>query len=151
MLKSMVIDVSVFVDYFIVVKGKENRHKIAVEFLNKLSDKGAIVYEPFVFEVELCAILVRYIEPKYVTGILKVILNHVAMIKEDELHSEAKATALKTGCRAIDAYYIATAKLVDAILVTNDSVMKSNAEKAGVEAYHLVKDYEKLRKILRQV
>jgi len=147
----MVIDVSVFVDYFIVVKGKENRHKIAVEFLNKLSDKGAIVYEPFVFEVELCAILVRYIEPKYVTGILKVILNHVAMIKEDELHSEAKATALKTGCRAIDAYYIATAKLVDAILVTNDSVMKSNADKAGVEAYHLAKDYEKLRKILRQV
>ena len=57
MLKSMVIDVSVFVDYFIVVKGKENRHKIAVEFLNKLSDKGAIIYEPFVFEVELCAIL----------------------------------------------------------------------------------------------
>ena len=147
-LKSIVIDVSVFVDYFIVVEGKENRHKIAVEFLNKLSDRGAIVYEPFVFEVELCAILVRYIEPKYVTEILKAILNHIAIIKEDELHSEAKAIALKTGCRAIDAYYIATAKLVDAILVTNDSIMKNNANRAGIEAYYLAKDYERLHKIL---
>jgi len=147
-LKPLVVDVSVFVDYFVVVEGKESRHRIAVEFLNKLSDKGAIVYEPFVFEVELCAVLVRYIEPKYVTEILKVILNHIAVIKEDELHSEAKAIALETGCRAIDAYYIATAKLVDAILVTNDSVMKSNADKVGVEAYHLVKDYERLHRIL---
>ncbi len=147
-LKSMVIDVSVFVDYFVVVEGREDRHRIAVEFLNKLSDRGAIVYEPFVFEVELCAVLVRYIEPKYVTEILEVILNHIAMIKEDELHSEAKAIALKTGCRAIDAYYIATAKLVDAILVTNDGVMKSNADRAGVEAYYLAKDYEKLHRVI---
>ena len=33
MLKSMVVDVSVFVDYFVVVKGKEDRHRITVEFL----------------------------------------------------------------------------------------------------------------------
>ena len=39
-LKSMVIDVSVFVDYFVDVKGREDRHRIAVEFLNKLSDRG---------------------------------------------------------------------------------------------------------------
>ncbi len=147
-LRPMVIDVSVFVDYFVIVEGREDRHRIAVEFLNKLSDKGAIVYEPFVFEVEFCGVLVRYIEPRYVTEILKVILNHVAMIEEDKLHLEAKAIALKTGCRAINAYYIAVAKLVDAILVTNDGVMKSNADRAGVEAYYLVKDYERLYKIL---
>jgi len=70
-------------------------------------------------------------ESRYVTEILEVVLNHIAMIKVDELHSEAKAIALKTGCRAIDAYYIATAKLVNAILVTNDSVMKNNADRAG--------------------
>ncbi len=107
-----------------------------------------MVYEPFIFEVELCAVLVRYIEPKYVTGILEVILNHIAMIKEDELHSEAKAIALKTGYRAINVYYIASARFVNAILVTNDSVMKSNADRAGIEAYHLAKDYEKLYRIL---
>ena len=147
-LKSMIVDVSVFVDYFVIVEGREDRHRIAVEFLNKLSDRGAIVYEPFVFEVELCAVLVRYIEPKCVMEILEVVLNHIAMIKEDELHSDAKAIALKTGCRVIDAYYIATAKLVDAILVTNDSIMKSNADRVGVEVYYLAKDYERLHRIL---
>jgi len=147
-LKPTVVDVSVFVDYFVIVEGKEDRHRIAVEFLNRLSDRGAIVYGPFVFEIELCAVLVRYMEPNYVMKILEVVLNHVATIKEDELHSEAKAIALKTGCRAIDAYYIATAKLVNAVLVTNDSIMKSHADMAGVEAYYLAKDYEKLHKIL---
>jgi len=50
--------------------------------------------------------------------------------KEDKLHSEAKTIVLKTGCRAIDAYYIATAKLINTILITNDSIMERNADKA---------------------
>ncbi len=37
-------------------------------------------------------------------------LDHVAVIRGNESHSEAKAIALKIGYRAIDAYYIATAK-----------------------------------------
>jgi len=147
-LRPTVIDVSVFVDYFVIVEDEESRHRIAIEFLNKLSDRGAVVYEPFVFEIELCAVLVRYIEPKYVMKILEAVLNHVVTIKEDELHSEAKSIALKTGCRAIDAYYVATAKLANAVLVTNDGIMKSNADRAGVEAYHLAKDYEELSRIL---
>ena len=61
-------------------------------------------------------------------------LNHVVTIKEDELHSETKSIALETGCRAIDAYYIASARFANAILVTNDSVIKSNADRAGIEA-----------------
>ena len=68
--------------------------------------------------------------------------------KEDKLHSEAKTIVLKTGCRAIDAYYIATAKLINTILITNDSIMERNADKAWVEAYYLAKDYEKLHEIL---
>ena len=147
-MRSVVVDVSVFVDYFTVVEDKRIRHKVAVEFLNKLSDRGATVYEPFVFEVELCAVLVRYIEPKYVTKILEVIVDHVAIVEEDKLHSKAKAIALKTGCRAIDAYYIATARLIDAILVTNDAIMKSNADRAEVEAYYLLEDYEELHRVL---
>ncbi len=47
-MRSVVVDVSVFVDYFTVVEDKRIRHRMAVEFLNKLSDRGATVYEPFV-------------------------------------------------------------------------------------------------------
>ncbi len=59
-MRPTVIDVSVFVDYFVIVEDEESRHRIAIEFLNKLPDRGAVVYEPFVFEIELCAVLVRY-------------------------------------------------------------------------------------------
>jgi len=36
-LKPTLVDVNVFVDYF-VVEGKEDKHRIAVEFLNRLLD-----------------------------------------------------------------------------------------------------------------
>jgi len=48
--------------------------------------------------------------------------------------------ALLTGCRAVDAYYIATTNHVNAALITNDRVMKYNALKVGVEAYYLLSD-----------
>ena len=56
------------------------------------------------------------------------------------------ADYLFTGCRAVDAYYIATTKHVDAILITNDRTMRDNASKSGVEAYYLLnnKDYKTL-------
>ena len=40
-MRPTVVDVSVFVDYFVIVEGKEDRHRIAVEFLNRLSDRPA--------------------------------------------------------------------------------------------------------------
>ncbi len=51
-----------------------------------------------------------------------------------------------TGCRAVDAYYIATTRHVDAILITHDRTMRDNASKSGIEAYYLLnnKDYRTL-------
>jgi len=57
---------------------------------------------------------------------------------EGLIHDKAAEIALLTGCRAVDAYYIATAKHANAILITNDRAMKNNASKAGVEAYYLM-------------
>ena len=52
--------------------------------------------------------------------------------------------ALDTGCRAIDAYFIATAKLTNSILVTNDRIMVNNAKKANIEAYYLIEEFDKI-------
>lgn len=46
--------------------------------------------------------------------------------------------SLKTGCRAIDSYFIATAKMTDSTLVSNDKVMVKNAKKVGINAYYLL-------------
>ena len=50
--------------------------------------------------------------------------------------------ALDTGCRAIDSF-VATAKLTNSILVTNDKIMARNAKKAGIESYYLIENFDK--------
>ncbi|PUA32751.1 MAG: hypothetical protein B7O98_04680 [Zestosphaera tikiterensis] len=74
------------------------------------------------------------------------VLEHVNVMGEELVHNKAAETALLTGCRAVDAYYIAVAKHVNGILITNDKTMKYNALKAGVESYYLLddKDYKTL-------
>jgi len=67
-------------------------------------------------------------------------LEHVNVIREELIHDKAAEVALLTGCRAVDAYYIAAAKHVNAVLITNDKVMGNNALKTGIEAYYLPND-----------
>jgi len=143
---AVVIDTSVFADYYFLFPGNPERHKRARAVLDKLSDLGLPVYEPFLFEVELRAVLARRIDPKNVLDILNTMLEHINVIDEKLIHDKAAEIALHTGCRAVDAYYIATTKHTDAILVTNDRKMRDNASKSGIEAYYLLnnKDYKTL-------
>ncbi len=143
---AVVVDTSVFADYYFLFPENLVRHKRARTILNRLSDLGLIVYEPFLFKVELRAVLVRRIDPRYVLDILNTILEHINVIDENIVHDKAAEIALTTGCRAVDAYYIATTMHVDALLITNDRTMRDNAIKSGVEAYYLLddKDYKTL-------
>ncbi len=61
--------------------------------------------------------------------------------------------ASATGCRAIDAFYIAVSSIISAILVSADKVMVDNARKYGVEAYyiHSVNDYNTLLSRINQI
>ncbi|BAA81634.1 hypothetical protein APE_2616 [Aeropyrum pernix K1] len=140
------IDTSVFADYYLLYPGDPERHERSRTVLDKLSLRDVIVYEPFLFEIELRAVLVRRIPPEQALRIVDTTLKHVNVVREEELHDKAAEIALITGCRAVDAYFIATAKHVDGILITNDKVMKDNAQKIGVKAYYLLdnQDYTKL-------
>ncbi len=142
-IQTVVVDASVFADYYFLYPRKPERHERARTILDKLSSLGLPVYEPFLLEVELRAVLVRRVEPDRVLEMLNAVLMYVNVIGEEFIHNDAAEVALLTGCRAVDAYYIATAKHINAVLITNDRVMKYNALKAGVEAYYLldVNDY----------
>jgi len=54
--------------------------------------------------------------------------------------------ALSTACRAIDAFYIATASIISTILVSADKAMVNNARRYGIEAYYIhdINDYNAL-------
>ncbi len=150
--KSVVIDTSVFADYYLFYPKRRERHERARVVIDEISRLGLLVYEPFLFEIELKAVLARGIPPKQVLKIIAVVLNYVNVVDEKEVHGKASEIALLTGCRAVDAYYIATAKHVNAVLITNDKVMKHNALKAGAQAYYLLeeKDYKALMMKLKE-
>ena len=94
----------------------------------------------------------RRIDPKNALDIINIVVEHITVIDEKLFHDKAAEIALLTGCRAVDAYYIATAKHVGAILITSDRTMRDNASKSGVEAYYLLsnKDYKTLKNRLSQ-
>ena len=145
-LQVVVVDTSVFVDYYLFYPGKRERHERARVVLGKLSSLDLFVYEPFLFEVELRGVLVRSINPERVLKIVNMVLEHVNLVREEIIHDRAAEIALLTGCRAVDAYYIAVANHVNGILITSDRVMKHNALRIGIETYCLLddKDYKAL-------
>ena len=118
------VDTRVFTDYYFLFPGSSERHKRARAVIDRLPDLGLPVYEPFLFEVELRAVLVRRIDHKNVLDILNTILEYTNVINEELVRDKAAEIALLTGCRAVDAYYIAITKYVDAVLVTSDRVMR---------------------------
>ena len=137
-----IVDTSIFADF--IFEFDENRTSAAEKILSEI--KGRIL-NPKVFKVEMACILSRRFHSEIAEKIISEILEDVALIENpDELAYEI---ALKTGCRAIDAYFIATAKLTNSILITSDRIMAENAKKAGVEAYYLLEEFEEVRKRLQ--
>ena len=86
---------------------------------------------------------------KLIKRLVEVLTEGIELINEEELFGEAYNLAYKTKSRAVDLYYIATAKLTNSILITNDRIMVENAKKAGIEAYYLLEEFKKVKKRLQ--
>ena len=80
-IQPVVVDASVFADYYFLYPGNPVRHERARAVLNELSSLGLPVYEPFLFEVELRAVLARRINPEEVLEIVDIILRHVNVVR----------------------------------------------------------------------
>ncbi len=145
----IVIDTSVFTDFLVVFD--RDRHQKARRIIDEISMSEFVIYEPFLFDVELAGILRRRYEDETVSKILKDISSKVEVVKEIPLHEIALNIAMKTHCRAIDSYFIATAKLTNSILITNDKVMAKNAKEYGVEAYYLIEEFDKAMERLKKL
>jgi len=145
----IVIDTSVFTDF--LINFDSNRHSKARSLLDKISEKDFIIYEPFLFDVELAGILRRRYDERTTSGILTDLKDKIEVIGEPSLHEVALSIAMRTHGRAIDSYFIATAKLTNSILITNDRMMNENARKFGIESYCLFKDFNKTINRLKKV
>ncbi len=131
----VIIDTSVWLDLFLE---DEERKERAEELIKAVK---TVIYEPKVFRIELAGTLSRRFRRDDVLSFIDEILTKVSLVDNPE--ELAFQIALDTGCRAVDSYFIATAKLTHSILITNDKVMAKNAKKAGIEAYYLIEEFDK--------
>ncbi len=147
---SLVVDVSVFIDGLFIYD--EMRSSRARSLFKLISEKGFNIIEPQVFGIELVSQLVRRKPRAIAKKLYDEIMSKVIIIDEIE-YDLLIDIALATGCRAIDAFYIAVASIISTMLVSADKVMVNNARKYGVEAYYIhdINDYNALPPRINQI
>ncbi len=64
---------------------------------------------------------------------LENIKTKIENVSEEDIHGIALSISMETHCRAVDSYFVATAKFTDSILITNDKVMANNAKKSELK------------------
>lgn len=139
----IVIDTSVWLDLFLEDSYRRN---LAENLIKLIEEKKLQIYEPEVFKIELAGVLARRFKREDVLNFIEELLLKVKLVENpNEL---AFLISLKTGCRAIDSYFIATAKMTDSTLVSNDKIMVKNAKKVGINAYYLLEQQEDILKLI---
>ena len=131
----LTIDTSILVDFF--TKKYVERYKKSEKLLK--AAKGKAVYCPKLILAEITSVLVRY-DAKLADLGYNFTLKNFNLTREDEIFDVLLEICKSTGCRAIDSYFIATAKVTSSILITNDRIMANNARQYGVEAYYLIEE-----------
>ncbi len=142
----IVLDTSVIIDALLPKLGDRNRR--ASEVLKTVGERAAAVYAPRVFKIELASVLSRRKSTELVRDIVSDLTEWMTLVPESELLDLAYNLAYTTKSRAVDLYFIATAKLTNSILITNDRIMAANTKKAGIEAYYLLEDFDAAMKRL---
>jgi len=117
----IVVDTSVFID--VIFRFDENRYELVRKFFRFVQNAGLSVVVPEVFKVELIGQLVRRMKRENAFEIYNGIVSNVDIVSIERIRENTFSVASETGCRAIDAYFISTAKITNSILITNDRAM----------------------------
>lgn len=140
----IVIDTSIFIDA--IFNFDESRNKKAKAFFRILQQNAIPIVEPEIFRIELVGQLSRRMRKDEALTLYKLIMEKINVIELEELKEMAFSIAFETGCRAIDSFYIATSKIKNSALVSNDKVQVRSAKNFGVETYYLIEEFEALLK-----
>ena len=134
--KRVVVDASVIIDLY--AAPDDRRASIAEEVMSWVTAGFVEAYAPKLLVVEVLGVLARYLSEEKLELVTSSI-PPIKLVPEEVFYDEAVRIARRTGSRAADAYYIATALTINGILLTNDRRQKQSARKAGIEAYYNLK------------
>ncbi len=137
----IVVDTSVFLDE--LFRFDQKRHEKARVFFRLVEEKGVLIAEPEIFKIELVGQLVRRMKREEAVLLFESVVERLEFIKTEDLKGTAFSIAFKTGSRAIDAFFVAAAKIGSTRLVSNDKIQVESARKfGGVEAFYLLDEFE---------
>jgi predicted nucleic acid-binding protein len=143
----IVIDNSVFID--LIFEYNRERTEKADTLFELLEGDEIPILEPKVFRIELIGQLVRRMNKNVALTVAEDFFSGINFIGDSELSDVAFSIAFETGSRAIDSFYIAASKINNAILVSNDKIQVESAIKFGVDAYYLLDEFEKVKKMIQ--
>ena len=95
-------------------------------------------------------VLVRFLPPNIVRGVVERLREETTLVGDDIYFTEAVETALATGSRGADSYYIGLAKTLNTPLATSDRVQALNAKSPRSKVFYILnkQDLEDLIDIL---
>ena len=100
--------------------------------IKKIDERNMDIYIPKVCVVETAAVVKRLADKDFAIKISTRVLDSYEVVDESILFDSAWAIAMDTGCSGFDSYFIALAKIKDAILFTDDGRMHFHAKEVGV-------------------
>ena len=136
----LIIDASVVVDLF---AGREELRIVSAEKVFEcVARQGIAVYAPRLFLTEVAGVLVRFLPPSIVRGVVERLRDEVTLVGDDLYFTEAVKIALTTGSRGADSYYIGLAKTLNAPLATSDRVQALNAKKIKIPSFYILNKHD---------
>ncbi|MBN2250521.1 MAG: type II toxin-antitoxin system VapC family toxin [Candidatus Altiarchaeota archaeon] len=142
----IVVDASVFID--LIFDYSSERTAIADGLFKLIEEKKIPIFQPDAFKIEVVGQLVRRLKKEEAASLAEEIFGGMNFIGTSDLFDIAFSIAFQTGSRAIDSFYIAAAKLEEALLVSNDKRQVESARKFGADVFYLLDEFEEVKERL---
>jgi len=134
-----------------IYKRESETHEKCKVLIKKLEERDIDIYVPKVCVVETAAVVKRLADKNFAIKISEGVLDSYEIVDEAILFDSAWAIAMDTGCSGFDSYFIALAKLKEAVLLTDDGRMHFHAKEVGVDSVLIRKtDFKGIENILER-
>ena len=140
----IVVDASIFID--LIFEYNSERTHSAEELFSILEENGLQIVEPDLFKIELTGQIARRMKKDMASKVCDEIFQKLVFIDTYRTFDKALSIALKTGSRAADSFYIATAIVEETILISNDRFQIGSSKESGIEVYNLLENKELIKK-----
>ena len=143
----VVVDTSVMISLF---SGFYPERSEISKRIASLAEVGAVeLYSPRLGEFEFISVITRFLSrdlAKEAWGIYRSLITE--FVGEGVISDILRELSFETSHRVPDLYFIATARYLDAVLVTNDGKMVELAKSLGLRAFYLVEEHDAFFKLL---